>query len=788
MTSRRRFLITALLLCHLLVWHGLVTSQLRPAQAVPAEEVTIKAQEQEKIGDVYHLRGSVDIVYRDYDLRADEITYDQATSIAEAKGHVIFDGGPNDLHLTATHGSYNLKNQYGKFYDVIGTTGARVRGSHVLLTSSNPFSFRGAVVEKSGRNRIIVHRGSVTSCKLEDPKWTFNTEKADVVLGEKAKLYHSTFRLDHIPFLYFPYASLPVEKLGRQSGFLIPDIGQSSRKGFIFGDAFYWAINRSMDAMFGTEYWSQRGWAQHGEFRARPSDASNIDLKYFGVLDRGYGSPPQKQGGEEATLTADSLLAHGVRAVADIDYLNSYVFRLAFSETFTQAVNSEVKSTAFLTKAQDGYFFNLMASRYQNFESTNNGDLISILHAPSFDTDSVDHPLFHTPVVWAYDASLQGVSRHEPDFNTAPLVGRYDVNPRIAVPLHWLGWNFRPELELHNTYYTEQLASGPTTVGQALDNSINRRAIETSVEIDPPALARLFEKPVFDHKIKHVFEPRLVYRYVNGIDNFNRIIRFDATDILSDTNELEYSIVNRIYAKSKKPEPCGNAGDIMQMSADAEEAANKGKCVGAREVLTWEVIQKYFFNETFGSAVIPGQPNVFTTTEELTGFAFLTGYRHFSPVVSRLRVRTAKSTDIDWHLDYDTQVGRINASVATVTQHLGDYFVGGSHAYLQEPGATVGGTVVLPPTQFNQFRWLVGYGNPNKPGLNAAANIGFDVSSRFLQYSALQTSYNWDCCGFSVEYRRFALGQVRNENQYRFALSLTNLGTFGTLRRQERLF
>jgi len=224
------------------------------------------------------------------------------------------------------------------------------------------------------------------------------------------------------------------------------------------------------------------------------------------------------------------------------------------------------------------------------------------------------------------------------------------------------------------------------------------------------------------------------------------------------------------------------------MSADAEEAANKGKCVGAREVLTWEVIQKYFFNETFGSAVIPGQPNVFTTTEELTGFAFLTGYRHFSPVVSRLRVRTAKSTDIDWHLDYDTQVGRINASVATVTQHLGDYFVGGSHAYLQEPGATVGGTVVLPPTQFNQFRWLVGYGNPNKPGLNAAANIGFDVSSRFLQYSALQTSYNWDCCGFSVEYRRFALGQVRNENQYRFALSLTNLGTFGTLRRQERLF
>jgi LPS-assembly protein len=82
----------------------------------------------------------------------------------------------------------------------------------------------------------------------------------------------------------------------------------------------------------------------------------------------------------------------------------------------------------------------------------------------------------------------------------------------------------------------------------------------------------------------------------------------------------------------------------------------------------------------------------------------------------------------------------------------------------------------------------MGYGSPSKRGLSAAGNIGFDVTNSFLQYGAAQVSYNWDCCGFSVEYRRFALGTVRNENQFRFALSLTNLGTFGTLRRQERLF
>jgi LPS-assembly protein len=123
-----------------------------------------------------------------------------------------------------------------------------------------------------------------------------------------------------------------------------------------------------------------------------------------------------------------------------------------------------------------------------------------------------------------------------------------------------------------------------------------------------------------------------------------------------------------------------------------------------------------------------------------------------------------------------------------VEHRFGDYFVGGSHAYLQVPGEVASSKSVIAPAEFNQFRWLAGYGHPNKLGFNAAVNVGIDINTGFLQYSAFQTSYNWDCCGFSVEYRRFALGSVRNENQFRFALSLTNVGTFGTLRRQERLF
>ena len=42
------------------------------------------------------------------------------------------------------------------------------------------------------------------------------------------------------------------------------------------------------------------------------------------------------------------------------------------------------------------------------------------------------------------------------------------------------------------------------------------------------------------------------------------------------------------------------------------------------EVVTLEVAQKYFLDPTFGGALVPGQRNVFATTEDMTGIAFFT--------------------------------------------------------------------------------------------------------------------------------------------------------------------
>jgi LPS-assembly protein len=810
MISRTRFLITAAYLCHLLLAPLLVTSQLLAAQnqtetpenpriaapnPLPREEnVTISATEsQEKNGPVYTLRGHVEIHYRTYALYADEVTFNSDTGEAVGEGHMVLDGGPNDEHIEASHGTYNVKTESGKFYGVVGTIGVRMKGSASVLTSASPFAFAGKIVEKTGPDHFIVNDGSVTTCELPRPKWTFNARKVVVDVGANATVYRSSFRIRGVPVFYFPFAAFPAHPLGRKSGFLIPSIGRSSTKGTIVGESAYWAINRSMDGTVGAEYYSQRGWAQRGQFRARPSDTSYVNLTYFGVLDRKH------QGGEEVTLSGEGRFLQNFRAVANIDYLSSFVFRLAFSETFTQAVNSEVKSQAFLSNSTRGFSYNALVQRYQDFQSSQNGDAITILHAPSFQLSSVDRRLPHTPFYWSLDAAAEGLSRSEQGFRTADLVGRLDLSPGISMPLLFRGWSLRPELALRNTIYTQQLEPG-TNVGTALSNTINRKALEGRVELRPPALTRIFDRSVAGHKLKHVIEPYVTYRYVTGVNNFDSILRFDARDILSNTNEVEYGIINRLYSKrtSGQPEDCtpqdmyslriGAPGEQIQPWERTYVPENIPCSAGPhiREIVTWEIAQKYFLDPDFGGALVSGRRNVLTTTADFSGIAFLTEPQHLSPLISRLRVQTSSQADAQWDLDYDFKKHRINASTALLNYHVGAFTFGGGDAFVQSlPGLT--GTSAV-QQDFNQFRVLFGYGHPTKPGFSGASSFGFDSNLGFLQYATAQTTYNWDCCGVTFEYRRFALGSVRNENQFRFSFTLANIGAFGNLRKQERLY
>jgi LPS-assembly protein len=133
-------------------------------------------------------------------------------------------------------------------------------------------------------------------------------------------------------------------------------------------------------------------------------------------------------------------------------------------------------------------------------------------------------------------------------------------------------------------------------------------------------------------------------------------------------------------------------------------------------------------------------------------------------------------------------VSKFTANNIYVDVHQGRIFAGAGYAGLDAPARSYVGGVLSSVAAFNQIRVLFGFRKPTQAGLSAAANAGIDINLGSVQYGAIQATYNWNCCGFSVEYRKYELGTARNDNGYKFNFTLANIGSAGNLRRADQIF
>ncbi len=766
-----------------------------PLAGVP---VHIEADTQSKVGDTYTLDGSIFVRYKHYLVHADHATYDADTQQLLARGHLTVDGGPSDEHIVADHGTMNLDAHTAHYYSVTGTLGVRaVSHDRYVFTAPNPFSITGDELLQLGPGDYQVLRGTMTSCRLPNPDWRLLAQTILISNG-KATARNSLFTLASLPVLYLPYVSHPTERDQRQSGFLLPIFGNSTTKGFIFGEEIYLAINRSTDLTFGAQYYSRRGFAPLGQFRYRGVGDDFGFVRFRSLLDRLPGT--LNQGGVDIVADGRRDLSPQTHAVADIEYLSSYVYRQAFEENYSAAINSEVKSQAFLLHERNGLAAVGRFERYQSFLSDSPGDEIRVLHTPELHLFSTDRQLLPIPggagLLLGGEATASAMSRSEPGFQTTALIPRIDLYPHLALPLSAGGWTLRSEAGVRETYYGRSQNPGPLgQVPTQRDASLNRTAFLSEISLRPPAVERDFDAPFlrrwFGGDLRHSLEPELRYRFVTGINNFNSVLRFDATDVLSNTNELEYGLTQHLFLRHLRPRSC-----------KGDEALGPSNTCGTGTVdwITWKVAQKYFFDPSFGGAVTPGTRNVLDTTLDLTGVAFLTRDRRASPVISRLRLRTTSATDLEWDLDYDPVRGRIQASNVSASYRTGPVFLSAGDYRMHNIGVNAATTTTPPTTptspttttpgisDFNQLRLAAVYGSPTRHGLSAGVNLGHDFTLAQTQYASAQAGYNRDCCGLTFELRRYSLGTVRDDTQYLFSFTLAGVGTAGNLNRMLRVF
>ncbi|MGD1096098.1 MAG: LPS assembly protein LptD [Bryobacteraceae bacterium] len=718
-----------------------------PRPDAPAkEDVYVESVSQEVEGSIRHMRGAVRIETTDMQLKADEVDYDEDTGEAQARGHVHFEHFVRGEVVDCDKADYNLDDETGTFWNISGTAQAQVQARPGLLTTTTPYYFHGKWAERL-KDHYILHDGFLTDCIIPRPWWVLKAPVFDIIPGDHAIARRSWFYLAKIPLFYTPYFYKSLKKEPRRSGILIPDFGNNSLHGKFVGYGYYWAISRSFDLTYRGQYFSQAGLANHVELRGKLSEKTGFDLSVFGIHDNQTTTPSDS--GVRINLTAKSDLGNGWQARADVDYLSSFNFLQSFTQSFYEAVFSESHSVGVVTRHWDDYGLSFVVDRNVNFLSVTPGDAVEIRKLPEVDFSEREHEYYLgiLPMWVSFDSSAGFLDRSEPDYQTRQFVDRLDVAPHVTTVFRWDNFELVPTFGIRETEYGASFVNG-----QANGASILRSSQDLTVDLILPALARVFTAPKWlGDKVKHVIEPRVQYKYVTGVDDFERIIRFDENDLVTDTNQVEFSLTNRLLAKDKN----GTVTDF----------------------LTWELKYARYFDPTFGGAVVAGQRNVIDSSVDLTGFTFLDGPRHSSPVVSVLRVQS--KVGFEWRMDYDPLLHRISNSSITVDGRIHQLFWSVGNTLVREDP-------VLAPNA-NQFRTRIGYGNPNRRGLNYGFDVYYDYKNGMLQWWQTQATYNTDCCGFSIQYRRINSG-TRDFSQMEAAFAVSNIGTFGTLKKQERMF
>src|ERR1051325_232580 len=759
------------------------------------DELDVRADKQTASGPkeahVFVYEGNVDVRIGVYRLQADKVTVYEASNRVIAEGNVVFDQEPGQ-RITGSRAEWNYATKLGYFVNSTGFTNMTQDGTVLYFTADS--------VEKVAPDKIIAVNAEVTACEENVPKWSFKTARASITLNDRVRVKTPSFRIKGIPVILLPYASVSIKRRDRASGFLTPTFSGSGNKGFRLSNAYYQTLGRSADITLRNDIYTGRGIGFGFDLRTRANSRSYLDIGLFAVKDRIFGpeaSPENPdQGGSSFYMDGVHYFPNGFVAAADVNITSSLAFRQVFSDTIQQAISPEERSQIFINKNAGDYSFNFLARTQVTSLPTVR---IRTRQLPSITLDKRPSALRYferLPVYFSFEGGLEGVSRKETvedvvafqnqvggdPINSPSLVQRLNVHPRFSVPFHFSGWSVTAMAGLSGTYYSNSI--DPTT-RLVLSLDVVRGYGEFELDVRPPAFARNFRHKDGSFFFRHVIEPYLIYRKIEGITNFERIIRTDYTDAIADTNEIEFGISNRFFTRRSTE----NASGVT-----APPSGNRPRVPLASqpyEALTITVRGKYFFDPYFGGALVPGRRNQFYPINTFSGFSYGGALRRFSPTKVEARYRPRHNLFADLRTDINVQkVGvrdfsltfGVNTKLVRAFQSF--YFTRAislvpSLRQFGDPFGNEFGTL-----RGSQWSPSVFVGNQNR-GLFGGASFFFDFQNRpqegskSLVSAVLTLGYTWDCCAVTVQNYHFNVG-LRNENRTVFSFRLNGIGTFGT--------
>lgn len=283
--------------------------------------------------------GRVDAAEEPVRLTADQVSYDQEEALLLAEGNVQATWGGatltarriaylRDRDLLDASGDVLLTKDGDWFRGnaasfEVATDRGTIDQPRLFLKKPN-LHLAGSRMERESAVDYRVQGGELTTCEGDDPSWRIRASEIDVTLEEYASARNAVFYIARVPVFYFPYLLFPVN-IERQSGLLLPTIGNSTKKGFAYSQPYYWAISPSADATFAFELQTRRGVGGSAEFRyLRPNQGSGR-LNGFAIAGgeqgrtRGHLRLEQRE-----ELPAGFTLRSDLTQVTDRDYYRDF--------------------------------------------------------------------------------------------------------------------------------------------------------------------------------------------------------------------------------------------------------------------------------------------------------------------------------------------------------------------------------------------------------------------------------------------------------------------------------
>ncbi|MBI2840945.1 MAG: LPS-assembly protein LptD [Acidobacteria bacterium] len=730
-----------------------------PAPPPPVEPVfpetvpKITAGYQEKGAQLVRARNYVDFTYQSYRLQCDMLTYNVQTQEIDAEGNVILQDGKQRLAGEKLH--FNIRLKRGVMFDASGT-------------ASPDLHFVADEAEKYDDRKYKATHGAFTSCTQPNPRWQISASKADLELDDHVTLKGATFKVKSVPVFFLPYMRYPIRDDDRATGFLLPNYGHSAVKGTIFGEAFFWAINRSQDATIAYRSFSDLGRGLEGEYRYIFSSSSigTANLFYMfekaGTTDKPEGGNTQRKAenvkGYFFNLQHRQLLPFGITNQTDVTILTSYAFKTIYGSNFQNLSDPRKFSSAYFSKPIFYDTINFQLRRDELLRgSVRHEETYYVKKKPrkriwfTEDSDitnrfpdiSVTHnqqKLGASPLLLSGSASFLGYETYHQATNTSeqttiktPVTNftRLNWDPAISVPITAIPWmTFNPTAIFSGAYWTDSYALGTTKPG---GGSLLRNTFVSRVQIYGPNFNRIFSTPNwnFSRKWKHSIEPFFQFDYNTKFENATRVLSGAGDHIgAGGTQLLTYSLTNTLWGK-------------RTLIAGYEPTPV--------DIVRWTLLQRYQPNATY----------VDPDTKK---------HVRFGDLNSQLSFKLAPYVDFSFTTNYDFNWMRFV-----------DYQYRGTVAKTDSFNAGIGWTIQKnrkTGENVNNALSASGGFNIKRIGFHLDGYLAYSpmFKENKIQNATLRWSQTFQCWGFELMYQRYKFYSAQ-ENSITFAIHIGSIGT-----------